>query len=131
MSLFRVLTTTTVFVAIILAYSVQGAKAADEKTFSALEAPAGSAGMGHNSEGIKMYMQGKWEDAQMHFAEAIKADPNMAQAHYNSGLALNKMGKHKEATDQFAEALKLAPNNPAIAESPILKAHLDRMKKSP
>jgi Flp pilus assembly protein TadD len=110
--------------------SLQDVKAADEKTFSALEAPAGSAGTGHNSEGIKMYMQGKWEDAEMHFDEAIKADPKMAEAHYNSGLALDKMGKHKEATDQFAEALKLAPNNRSIAESPILKAHLERMKKN-
>jgi len=122
-------TIATVIVASIVAFSIPGVTAAEEKTFSALEAPAGSAGQGHNTEGIKQYMQGKWEEAEMHFGEAVKADDKMAEAHYNHALALDKLGKHKEATEEFGQALKLAPNNPSIAESPILKAHLEKMKK--
>ena len=114
----------------IAAITIQGVQAAEEKTYSAIEAPAGSAGQGHNTEGIKQYMQGKWEEAEMHFGEAVKADDKMAEAHYNHALALDKLGKHKEATEEFAQALKLAPNNPSIAESPILKAHLEKMKKN-
>ncbi|HUK56557.1 MAG TPA: tetratricopeptide repeat protein [Nitrospiria bacterium] len=109
--------------------SVQGIKAAEKKTEPALEVPAASAGAGHNAEGIKQYNMGMWKEAEMHFGEAVKADDKSAEAHYNHALSLDKLGKHKEATEEFDQALKLAPDNKAIADSPILKAHLQKMKK--
>lgn len=114
--------------------SVQGVKAevqADlKKTFPALDAPVSSAAQMKNSEGIKLYNEGKWADAAQDFREAVKADEKSAEAHYNLALALDKLQQHKEATQEFDQAIKLAPDNPAITESEILKAHLARMKKS-
>jgi len=100
---------------------------ADTKTYPPLETMKGSAAEGHNSEGIKQYDMGKWSDAEMHFREAVKADGKSAEAHYNLALSLDKLGRHPEAVQEFDEALKLAPNNKAIADSPILKAHLKKM----
>ncbi|HTN42643.1 MAG TPA: tetratricopeptide repeat protein [Nitrospiria bacterium] len=107
----------------------RGIQAAEKKAEPALEVPASSPAAGHNSEGIKHYNMGVWKDAEMHFGEAVKADEKSAEAHYNHALALDKLGMHKEATAEFDEALKLAPDNKAIADSPILKAHLQKMKK--
>jgi Tfp pilus assembly protein PilF len=100
---------------------------ADMKTYPALETMKGSAAEGHNSEGIKQYDMGKWADAEMHFSEAVKADDKSAEAHYNLALSLDKLGRHKEAAEEFDKALKLAPDDKAIADSPILKAHLKKM----
>jgi Flp pilus assembly protein TadD len=105
---------------------VRGA-GAEMKTYPAMETMKGSAAEGHNSEGMKQYDVGKWADAEMHFSEAVKADGNSAEAHYNHALSLDKLGRHKEAAEEFDQALKLAPDNKAIAESPILKAHLKKM----
>jgi Flp pilus assembly protein TadD len=85
---------------------------------------AGSAGEGHNKEGISHYEKGHWDKAEMHFRGAVKDNDNSAEAHYNLALSLDKMGNHGEATAEFGKALKLAPNNPAIADSEILKKHL-------
>lgn len=109
--------------------SVPGVQADGKKTYPALAVAAGSAAEGHNSEGMKQYGAGKWADAEMHFGEGVKADAKSAEAHYNHALALDKIGKHKEAAEEFDQALKLAPDQKAIADSPILKAHLAKMKK--
>jgi Flp pilus assembly protein TadD len=113
----------------VVALLVSGVRADEKKVFPALQAPGGSPGAAHNAEGIEHYNQGHWDVAAKHFQEAVKADDKLAQAHYNLALALDQMGKHKEATEQFDHAAHLAPKDPAIAESPILKGHLARMKK--
>jgi Flp pilus assembly protein TadD len=107
----------------------RGIQAAEKKAEPALEVPAASPGAGHNSEGMKQYNMGNWKEAEMHFGEAVKADEKSAEAHYNHALALDKLGNHKEATAEFDQALNLAPDNKAIADSPILKGHLQKMKK--
>jgi len=118
-----------IMMASFLLVPVRGIQAAEKKTEPALEVPATSAAAGHNSEGVKQYNMGMWKEAEMHFGEAVKADEKSAEAHYNHALALDKLGKHKEATAEFDQALKLAPDNKAIADSPILKGHLQKMKK--
>lgn len=37
-----------------------------------LSAPDGTKGARHNAEGIKLYNEGNWNDAKMHFGEAEK-----------------------------------------------------------
>lgn len=118
-----------VFFFLLVAFLTPGAWADEKKVFPALQAPAGSPGAAHVTEGIEHYNQGHWDVAAKHFQEAVKADDKLAQAHYNLALALDQMGKHKEATEQFDHAAHLAPKDPAIAESPILKGHLKGMKK--
>jgi len=110
-------------------FSIQGVRADEKKPAPALEVAAGSAAQMHNAEGIKHYNAGHMDVAAKHFEEAVQADDKSAEAHYNHALALDGMGDHKAATQEFSRALELAPKNPAIADSAILKAHLERMKK--
>lgn len=57
---------------------------------------------------------GHWSIAKDHFASAIQADPNLAEAHFNLGLALNKLNLQSEATAHF----KKQPNShPPTAQS--------------
>ncbi len=114
-----------VIAAAVALFSVPGVGAAEKKPAPPLEVPAASAAKMHNAEGIKHYNAGHMEIAAKHFSEAVEADDTSAEAHYNHALALDGMGDHGGATEEFSRALELAPKNPAIANSPILKAHLD------
>jgi tetratricopeptide (TPR) repeat protein len=84
-----------------------------------LSAPPGSNATAarYNSEGIVHYDMGHWAIAKDHFASAIVADPNLAEAHFNLGLALNKLNLQSEATTHFKKAAELAPANSAIVQS--------------
>jgi Tfp pilus assembly protein PilF len=94
------------------------------KTAPALKTAPGSKAESHNTEGIEHYNKGHWDVAQKHFMEAVKADPQSAEAHYNLALALDKAGDHKSATEHFKKALGMGENNPEIQNSAVLKAHL-------
>jgi tetratricopeptide (TPR) repeat protein len=89
----------------------------------ALMAPAGSAGLKENDEGVGHYEKKHWDIAEGHFRKAIKGDGKLAEAHYNLALSLDKLGKHEEATTHFKKSAELAPKNPKIVDSPILKKH--------
>jgi len=94
------------------------------KAAPALKAAAGSQADSHLTEGIKHYEQGHWDVAKKHFLEAVKADPQSAEAHYDLALALDKVGDHAGATENFKRAYDLGKQNPEIQNSGILKAHL-------
>lgn len=94
----------------------------------ALKTAAGSAAAAHNNEGIEHYNQGHWDIAYDHFKEAVKADPQSAEAHYNMALALDKLGEHMSAAKHFKMAADLGQGNPEIQNSKILKAHLKMLK---
>ncbi len=93
-----------------------------------LKTAAGSTAEAHNNEGIEQYNQEDWQDAQGHFKEAVKADPQSGEAHYNLALALDKMGEHMSAAKHFKMAADLGQGNPEIENSRILKAHLKMLK---
>jgi len=121
-----VYTGVAVMVMMFMALSGQRAVAADPAEYPALELSAGanSNAKMHNDEGIKEYKGGSPEKAEMHFSEAVKADPKSAEAHYNLALSLDSVGKHRDASSEFKKALDLGSKNPAIANSQILKKHL-------
>ena len=84
-----------------------------------LPAPPGSDATAaqHNSNGIVHYEMEHWSIAKDHFASAVEADPNLAEAHFNLGLALDKLNLQSEATAHFKKAADLAPANNAIVQS--------------
>ena len=58
-----------------------------------------------------------WKAAARRFQEAIKWDPNSAEAYINLGEVLEKMNDHAGAKEAFAKYLEVAPdskNAPAI-----------------
>lgn len=77
-----------------------------------------------NVDGITHFKEGHWDVAAKHFSDAVKADPNFAEAHYNLALSLDKQGKHAEATEHFKLALKHGAKNEMIQKSEILKQHV-------
>jgi Flp pilus assembly protein TadD len=60
--------------------------------------------------GIALGQQGNFDEAIVHLAEALRLDPNRAQAHYYLGKALVQRGKIDEAIAHFEEALRLKPD---------------------
>ena len=60
-------------------------------------------------EGIKLYGEGKIEEAEAAFRQAIELDPQLAQAHANLGTVLANQNKMAEAILEFEEAVRLKP----------------------
>ena len=71
-------------------------------------AAGGSASAVFN-QGVILWNAGKIPEAQTQFEQAVKLDPNLAEAHYWLGMALLNGGKTSEAKPQFETYLKLAP----------------------
>ncbi len=90
----------------------------------ALEFDDGSSAAAHNKEGITHYNLGHWGVASEHFLEAVNSNPNVGEPHYNYALTLDKMGQHMDAAKHFKHAQERGGDNPAIQQSPILKAHV-------
>ena len=62
-----------------------------------------------NNHGVVAYYRGAHEAAAEAFQQAIKLQPDFAEAHNNLGLALSRLGKEKAAVEAFQQALKLDP----------------------
>jgi TolA-binding protein len=61
------------------------------------------------NQGVILWNAGKIAEAQTQFEQAVKMDPNLAEAHYWLGMALVNAGKSPDAKTHFEEYLKLAP----------------------
>jgi Flp pilus assembly protein TadD len=53
--------------------------------------------------------QGLVDEAIGHFSEALKVQPDYAEAHNNLGVVLAGQGRVEEAVSHFAAALKIKP----------------------
>ncbi|RKZ21614.1 hypothetical protein DRQ16_03375, partial [bacterium] len=53
--------------------------------------------------------QGRFQEAVTSFKEAIRIDPEFAEAYYNLGFALSKMGEYEEALKATKKALEINP----------------------
>jgi len=58
-----------------------------------------------------LWEQGKSGEAAAQYREAIRINPNVAEAHVGLGAALLELGNREEATSQYREALKLDPQS--------------------
>jgi tetratricopeptide (TPR) repeat protein len=91
---------------------------------------AGAAGGGPSAsavynQGVILWNAGKIPEAKAQFEQAVKLDPNNADAHYWLGMALVNGGDTKSAKPEFETYLKLAPNG---ANAVTAKAVLDSIK---
>jgi tetratricopeptide (TPR) repeat protein len=60
-----------------------------------------------NNKGIAPGMQGKCDDALKAFDEAIRLDPNLAEAWYIKGEALESFGRNIDTQEAYAKAKEL------------------------
>ena len=63
-----------------------------------------------NYDGVLFYEAGDLETAVSRFSEAIKLNPQFADAYNNRGLALTELGHTAQAIHDFDKAVELAPN---------------------
>lgn len=61
------------------------------------------------NQGVILWNAGKYPEAKAQFEQAVKLDPNMADAHYWLGMALVNAGDMAGAKPKFEQYLKLAP----------------------
>jgi tetratricopeptide (TPR) repeat protein len=85
------------------------------KKAAELSGTAGGAAGGGGSastvfnQGVILWNAGKIPEAKAQFEQAVKIDPNMAEAHYWLGMATVNEGKTADAKPHFEAYLKLAP----------------------
>ena len=62
-------------------------------------------------EGVKYALAGLYPQAVQIFQQALKLDPQFADAHFALGHAYSDMGRWQNAIDSFERAVKLNPND--------------------
>jgi len=70
-----------------------------------------------NNRGYAQAKAGQWQEALASFKEALRLDPDNADAHANLGNVLLMQGQIKEAIAQYEEALRIRPNDAKLRES--------------
>ena len=71
-----------------------------------------------NSEGVRLYQQGNYQQASVRFQEAITSDPSSANGYYNLAASLHKSGTMynrpadlQQAESLYNQCLNLDPNH--------------------
>ncbi|HYT73443.1 MAG TPA: tetratricopeptide repeat protein, partial [Vicinamibacterales bacterium] len=72
-------------------------------------APTGGNAGAIFNQGVILWNAGKIPEAKAQFEQAVKFDPNLADAHYWLGMALLNGGNTADAKPHFETYLKLAP----------------------
>jgi TolA-binding protein len=78
------------------------------------------------NQGVILWNAGKIPEAKAQFEQAVKIDPNLADAHYWLGMAYVNEGKLPDAAPHFEEYLKLAPTGQYAEQA---KGILSQIKK--
>jgi Flp pilus assembly protein TadD len=63
-----------------------------------------------NNLGFALYQDGRTSEAMELYAEALKINPDYAEAYNNLGIALMRTGAPSDAIEQFEQALKINPD---------------------
>ncbi|MEN3040080.1 MAG: tetratricopeptide repeat protein [Bacteroidia bacterium] len=58
--------------------------------------------------GLYLMGQGRWQEAEMAFREALRRAPDHFATHYQLGILYEKVGREAEAIDLFREGHRLA-----------------------
>ena len=66
--------------------------------------------LAHGNLGEALSLQGKTEEAILHYEEALRINPGHSVSHNNLGLALTNQGKFEEAMAHFRAAIRIRPN---------------------
>ena len=76
----------------------------------ALAVTSGSSVM-ENNLGRALFDRGQTDDAMHHYAEALRIQPDYADARNNLGVALMKAGRSEEAIEALTQAMKSRPDD--------------------
>jgi tetratricopeptide (TPR) repeat protein len=63
------------------------------------------------SAGRSLLEEGEYEKALPYFVEAIKINPNYAEAYFQIGYCLAKLGRYPEAIEPYREAIRIKPED--------------------
>ena len=78
-----------------------------------------------NNYAVDMMKKGIYKEAEFHFRQLVKADPNDWAAHNNLGVCLEAEGKYDEALLEYEAALSIISDNLGIESN--YKGILDEM----
>jgi Tfp pilus assembly protein PilF len=67
--------------------------------------------------GVAAARADRWDDAVVHWKNALAQNPGSAAAHNNLAIAYEKKGAWEEARKEYEAALGLAPDNPTIKDN--------------
>jgi len=67
--------------------------------------------LAHTNLGVALKNEGRFEEAEFHYKEALRINPNDFMAFTNLGFAKMYQGKHEEGTQHFYEAIKRNPGD--------------------
>jgi tetratricopeptide (TPR) repeat protein len=65
-----------------------------------------------NDLGMQLQQAGRMQEAIRHYKQALRLNPDFADAHVNLGDALRKTGRIEEAIGQYEEAMRIKPDFP-------------------
>jgi tetratricopeptide (TPR) repeat protein len=68
--------------------------------------------IGHELLGTGLAKRGKFQEAVMHYSEALRLEPPNPHIMINLGYCLYKLGKVDQAFEQYSKALKINPDDP-------------------
>jgi len=63
----------------------------------------------HRSLGVVLDERGRYDEAIVHFGEALRINPRLAYAQNNWGIVLARQGRWTEAVQHYEEALRIDP----------------------
>jgi tetratricopeptide (TPR) repeat protein len=77
--------------------------------FNLLASLQGRAGA-DNDLGMQLQGSGQVQEAIRHYEQALRLDPDLADAHVNLGMALMQTGRIQEAIGHYEQALRITPD---------------------